>query len=684
MTVFAAIHNWIQRWQEKKSSRYILCTVLTGIVLTYFVPLIMASWSLYESRTMLFDLLTGPEQHVAAMQLEDTGFVEISGKQYGDERLKGFQILDEENYVIDPASATALILSSDVPTWAPPWLLQNPNMAIGVTALAIFWCIISVFLGLFRTMLYAVLMAFFAFLLSKLFGFHKLAFTLTSICVLAYSYQLCLKLLQSLLRSPRQVPSVARGVLIEATRTKLSLAFITLLLVLLPTIPALIDAESPLRHQIQTMLSRSLGVSFGIAAFLTVFLGCATIAFEIRDRQIWQVLTKPVGKFGYIFGKWLGIATLNLALLTIAGISIFLYLQFLRTAPVVPGVQGELDRLAVNEEVLTARADATPIFEELTNEQIAARVEALIEADPDLRNEESIQVQLRQKLREDVQEQHLAQQRSIPPMRGGVYAQTYTFTGLEHAKKMGTPLAFKYRFHIGQSDEHETYEAGFAYNGDMGTRHSVRYIPTMTHVTMIPAEFIKDNGTLDISVYNLYEPPSMYTGKGTMSFDKGGIQLLYRVGDFEGNFFRAMIVLWIKLAFLAALALSASTFLSFPVACMVTLTIFVSGTLAPFLAESLEAYFPPATDKVDFGNIAHVIEWSFENVINTIANVIVWLLDGFGTLRQTDNLVDGMLVSCSAVLKGFLSIGLAWSSGALIIGTIVLRKRQLAIYSGNG
>ena len=117
---------------------------------------------------------------------------------------------------------------------------------------------------------------------------------------------------------------------------------------------------------------------------------------------------------------------------------------------------------------------------------------------------------------------------------------------------------------------------------------------------------------------------------------------------------------------------------------MVTLTIFVSGTLAPFLAESLEAYFPPAADKVDFGNIAHVIEWSFENVINTIANVIVWLLDGFGTLRPTDNLVNGMLVSWSAVLKGFLSIGLAWSGGALIIGTIVLRKRQLAIYSGNG
>jgi hypothetical protein len=447
----------------------------------------------------------------------------------------------------------------------------------------------------------------------------------------------------------------------------------------------MLDVESPLRHRVQTFLSRSLGTTFTIAAFLTVFLGCATIAFEIRDRQIWQILTKPVSKMGYLFGKWLGVVSLNFAILTVAGISVFFYLQYLRTESVAKGLEGDLDRLTVEEEILTARSGALPIFETLTNEQITARVEEIIEADPDLRDEEEIKLRLRKKLRNDVQEQFLAHQRSIPPKRAGqAFSQTYRFTGLSHAKKMGSPLAFKYRFHILQSDEHETYKAGLVYNEDPATSHIVTYIPTMTHVTMIPATMINDNGEISISIYNLFDPPPEERGRGAISFDKGSIEIRYRVGDFEGNFFRTMLVLWIKLAFLAALALAASTFLSFPVACMMTLTIFATGTLAPYLSSSLQAYIPPPTENVDWGNIAHIIQWFFENSIRGIATVMVFLLEGFGSQRPTDDLIDGMLVSWGSVFKGFLTIGIAWTCLALGIGTLVLRKRQLAIYSGSG
>ena len=200
------------------------------------------------------------------------------------------------------------------------------------------------------------------------------------------------------------------------------------------------------KHRVQTLLSRSLGVSFTVAAFLTVFLGCATVAFEIRDRQIWQVLTKPVSRIGYLLGKWVGILSLNLAILTIAGSAVFLYLQYLKTTPVASGMQGQFDRLAVNEEILTARSETLPVLEKLTSEQLAARVEDMIEADPELRGEESIRVQLRQKLREDIQVQYLDLQRAIPAVRGGMYSRTYIFEGLKHAKQMGSPLAFKYKF----------------------------------------------------------------------------------------------------------------------------------------------------------------------------------------------------------------------------------------------
>ena len=61
----------------------------------------------------------------------------------------------------------------------------------------------------------------------------------------------------------------------------------------------------------------------------------------------------------------------------------------------------------------------------------------------------------------------------------------------------------------------------------------------MTHVTMVPAYLIDDEGVLEISVFNLHLPPLVDRGMGAMSFDKGGIKLLYRVGNFEPNFFQS-------------------------------------------------------------------------------------------------------------------------------------------------
>jgi hypothetical protein len=294
-------------------------------------------------------------------------------------------------------------------------------------------------------------------------------------------------------------------------------------------------------------------------------------------------------------------------------------------------------------------------------------------------------VRLRQKLREEVKENFLAQQRSILANRdGSIYSHSYTFKGLKNAKDVGTPLTFRYKFYIGAADEQETYEAGFVYNNDPETRHLVTYVPTMTHVTMVPAYLINDAGELTITIYNLFQPEPEYYYKGTLSFDKDGIQLLYRVGNFESNFFRAILVLLIKLSFLAALAISTATFLSFPVSCMITLTVFASATLSPYLSQSLDYYVPPSTSELDLTNIGIAIQWGFENAVQAIASAMVFCLDGFGSQRPTNQLVNGMLVSWGTVLKGFLTIGLIWSGSILAIGTFVLRKRQLAIYSGEG
>ena len=67
-----------------------------------------------------------------------------------------------------------------------------------------------------------------------------------------------------------------------------------------------------------------------------------------------------------------------------------------------------------------------------------------------------------------------------------------------------------------------------------------------------------------------------------------------------------------------------------------------------------------------------------------IASGVVFLLSSFGEYRPTQNLVEGKLIAWPAVLMGFVKLDLVWSGLAMVVGYLVLRRRQLAIYSGQG
>ena len=214
-----------------------------------------------------------------------------------------------------------------------------------------------------------------------------------------------------------QVASVAHTTIREASRIKIALVFIIGLLLLLPLIPLLIKENTPLRYQVQTYISWSLGLTYYLAAVLTLIFTCATVAFEIRDRQIWQLVTKPLSKFNYLLGKWAGVMMINLALLIVAGVSIFTFTQYLSDRPVVSGETGQLDRLAVQEQVLTARVPAKPAYRLLDAEQLRARVEEQIESDPDLATMPSVPLATRRSMAIELQDEFLKAQRSVPSLR---------------------------------------------------------------------------------------------------------------------------------------------------------------------------------------------------------------------------------------------------------------------------
>jgi hypothetical protein len=690
--------------QQGVWTRVTLSALAVIVGTTLFGMLIVASSSLREQRLTLIPALVGQNiqnQDEHARTLYEEGRVVIDGRTYENERLRlaPERIFDEQGTIASPAAVTEMLLGDQKPAWAPDWLLEQPGTTLMLGLLTTTWLLIVIWLGLTLPLLLTLLgmgipvglgsllgaMGEFrsdwpaiAWLLPWFLASESVMLYITGVGLFTFTFIMLTRLAMAVFDRPNQVFSVAHTVMKEASRTKLSLVFIVLLLLILPLLPLHLDPESPLRFRVQTFISRSFAATFWIAAILTIFLSCASIAFEIRDRQIWQLMTKPMNRLSYLVGKWTGVMSLNLIIVIVAGLSTFTYIQYLRKLPVAPGLEGMLDGLAVRDQVLTARLTIRPRYPPLTDEQLRLGEEQAIRNDSELSQMDPVPLSVRRFIQEDIKANHYRGMRSIPSRN----VRSYVFEGLEDVRKLDSSMTLRYRFYIMGNDDHEVFTAIFRFNDDQATDRIRNYVPTQAHVLPIGTDLIQDDGTIKLDILNAYVPPE--EGQGALNFEMDGLELLHKVANFEGNYFRAILMVWIKLAFLSALGICCATFLSFPVACLTSFTVFVAGMLGPFVADSLGSYAMPEWSRIPPDEILARVRWIFTWLVRSLAYVIVYMLEAFGEYQPAQNLVEGRLIPWFDIVTGILRLMVMWSGISLLIGYVVMRNRQLAIYSGQG
>ncbi|MFN7020931.1 MAG: hypothetical protein ACK4WH_06340, partial [Phycisphaerales bacterium] len=105
---------------------------------------------------------------------------------------------------------------------------------------------------------------------------------------LSFAFVVLMEILRVALSGSNAVLAIARNVVNEAVRIKVSLVFIVLLLFALAALPGLLDPATPLRYRVQTFLQYGSGGTFWIIAILVLFLSVASLSSEQRDRVIWQ------------------------------------------------------------------------------------------------------------------------------------------------------------------------------------------------------------------------------------------------------------------------------------------------------------------------------------------------------------------------------------------------------------
>jgi len=174
--------------------------------------------------------------------------------------------------------------------------------------------------------------------------------------------------------------AVAKHTLRQCLRMKVAAMFILLLAVALVCMPFLkvLKGDGTLAGQIQTFLMYSTKITAALLTLMTIFLSTGILSGDVRTRQIFSVLTKPVAPWQYIIGRWLGIVLLNVILIALAGVAIYGFAQYLRAGEALVTASGRAeDRRKVETEVFAARRRIGPDEKLDIDQAVADRISAL-------------------------------------------------------------------------------------------------------------------------------------------------------------------------------------------------------------------------------------------------------------------------------------------------------------------
>jgi hypothetical protein len=505
--------------------------------------------------------------------------------------------------------------------------------------------------------------------------------------VLAASFAALIQLLRLLLSPATPITAIARNVVAEAVRLKISLVFIVMLILALALLPGLLDEQTPLRYRVQSFLQYGSAGSFWITAVLVLVLAAASVAFEQRDKIIWQTMTKPVRPWEFVVGKWLGVVGVAAVLLGVSSTGVFFFADYLRRTglaveevrPYVPSDPSKIaseDRLILESQVLVGRESVRPLLprelsvrvSEAVRERTAAQAQKFEQTrDPADAPDEA-------KIQREVEGEALAAFLSIGPGQ----SRTYDFVELGEARGFDMPMTLRYKVNSGANNPDDFHTVTFFLPGNAPFQ---RRVPAGQMMTMpLSTSAVQEvelegrrTSALSLTVANIYPEGTPESAMRTMSFPPDGLEVSYARSSFEANYVRVALVLLVKLGFLAAIAVTAATFLSFPVACLVSFGTFLMAEGASAVSTALDNF-----DPVD-GQTEAVSYWKYPVV--WIARPVAESLKFYAELNPTGKLVEGRLlgwgdVGLSVVLLGGLTLGL------LVVAGVIFRNRELATYSG--
>ncbi len=446
---------------------------------------------------------------------------------------------------------------------------------------------------------------------------------------------------------------------------KVALVFIVLIGMVVIGLPFSISGDSSLTGAVQSFISYAMTATGVLLSMLTIFMS-RSLSDEFVKGYIFLVVSKPIPRWQFAVGKWLGITVLNAAFLSFSGLAVYGMVHYIRLAH--PPINKAFDEQELRNEVLVARHAVKvtpPDFTRPAAAEFERNVEEGIYANaPDL-NLAAERARLARK--------YEARWRLVGPLQ----ARRFDFGNILCDRSPGNRIQLRYKAVVSRFPPDEVFRCAWQFGNPLkGTPvYSARRkdVVGRYHTIRVPADAVADDHTLTARFLNQTPFDGEQQYPNVIEFRKADeVEVLFVVGSFEGNLLRVLILLMCKLMFLGGVALLMATLFSFPVACLASFTVYVLAGARAFLSESL--------DWVSDGTVP-MFDSFHEFAVRSIAyvyNALHWVLPDFSYYDPVESFVSGRNVGLVWVLQGVAELVLL--KGAIVLGlaVVLFHRREVA------
>ena len=306
-----------------------------------------------------------------------------------------------------------------------------------------------------------------------------------------------------------------------ALRLRVVIALAVVLLACVALLPFFIKHNGTARMFTQVLLTYSLYLCVGLLGLASLWISCGTHATDVDPGQLQLLAVKPAARWQIWLGRWLGIMTLNLALLALAGGIAYGMLQW--QAQKLPLEQQQLlarevlvARGSAREPIIDIEADVGKVFARRQQEENLAELDAAM-------------------VRREIRDQLRARQETIAPN----YRRMWDVDLAAHRERLaGQPLHLRVKFHTASLKTDTTYQTVWVI-GNLESGRFARIPKQLTsmvfHEFAIPPNLIGPDGKLHIECEN--------RDPNTLLFPlEDGQEVLFPEGGFAGNYVRALLV----------------------------------------------------------------------------------------------------------------------------------------------